>query len=241
MNEPIRNAAAALLFSAALAGPAGASDGAPTTTEYRFGVFYGDKRIGDHIYEVTTDGDADRVESRADFRVKLLFVTAYRYQHQANELWRDGCLAGLSSVTNDNGERFRVEAARQEAGLILTSLQPESDQVTLTSECPASFAYWDRPRLEREALINAQNGAIGAARLIEKGTEQLEDTVAVRYQLEAEGLSPIRLWYRQSDDVWIRLETDRQDGTLQYRLESLERRPASGIEEDARVEDPPGI
>lgn len=227
-------------FAADVRADTGGSETA-VAREYRFGVFYNDRRIGEHVYEVASDADATRVRSRADFQVKLLFVTAYRYQHQANELWQDGCLSGLSSVTNDNGTRYQVVARRRQAGAELTSLAPDTEVVDLRGPCPASFAYWDRSRLQQGALLNSQTGDIAAAELIEEGSESIDGETAVRYRLETDDLAPIRLWYRRSDDAWVRLETTRDGATLQYRLEETSRRQASAIEEDARVQDPPGI
>ena len=95
--------------------------------------------------------------------MKLLFINAYRYEHQANELWRGGCLTGLRSVTDDNGRRYEVDAQPRETGLVLTRHAPERAQVTLDADCPASFAYWDRERLGRDRLINSQNGEAARA------------------------------------------------------------------------------
>ncbi|MEQ8858203.1 MAG: DUF6134 family protein [Pseudomonadales bacterium] len=245
----LRRIAAAALMAAAVgvaaSAPAAHADvdavASATATEYRFGVFYGDRRIGEHNYEVVHDGAATRVSSRADFQVKILFVTAYRYRHQANELWQDGCLTGLSSVTNDNGERYQVQAERTEPGLRLTRMEPSRKEISLDQPCPAGFAYWDRSRLDRDALINAQTGEVSAGQLIEEGNETIDGADTVRYRLQPEGLAPITLWYRASDDLWVRLETRRDDNTLQYRLESVSQRSESAIEEDARVQDPPGI
>ena len=89
-----RTALTAVLTAAAFWSPA-ALAAEPTATEYRFAVYYGDRRIGEHRYEIVQDGDATRVRSRADFQVKLLFINAYRYEHQANELWRGGCLTDV--------------------------------------------------------------------------------------------------------------------------------------------------
>ena len=83
---------------------------AAETTEYQFGVFLGEQRIGQHRFRIGRDGEQTRVTSRAELSYRLLFVTVYRYTHEANELWRGGCLTELRSATDDNGQRFTVEA-----------------------------------------------------------------------------------------------------------------------------------
>jgi len=212
-----------------------------TMTIKRFEAFYDDRRIGEHRYEIIRDGDAAQVRSRAEFQVKLLFISAYSYQHHANELWRNGCLTRLEAVTDDNGERFAVEGSQQQGELVLTRMAPEQTRVSLDSDCPATFAYWDLERLRRDELINAQTGKALASTLTRTGTETLDGVEAERYRLEAEGLAPIDLWYRASDRQWLRLETTRNDGTLSYRLAETRTEPAPAVDPDAGIQEPPSV
>jgi len=216
----------------------GTADAAITT--HRFDVFYDDRRIGEHRYEIVRDGETTRVRSRADFKVKLLFINAYRYEHHANELWQDGCLTRLEAVTDDNGERFAVDAARQHGALVLTRIAPERAEVGLSSDCPATFAYWDVGRLQRNELINAQTGKALDSTLTRTGTGTLDGVETERYRLDAAGLAPIDLWYRASDGQWLHLETTRNDGTLSYKLAETRREPAPAIEMDD-AQEPPSV
>jgi hypothetical protein len=211
-----------------------------TQTTHRFEVFYDDRRIGEHRYAVVRDGAATRVRSQADFKVKLLFINAYRYEHHANELWQDGCLIRLEAVTDDNGERFAVDAAREQGQLVLTRMAPERAEVSLNSDCPATFAYWDVSLLGRDELINAQTGKALESTLTRVGTESLDGVETERYRLEAASLAAIDLWYRVSDGQWLRLETTRNDGTLSYRLAESTTEPAPAAETDS-LQEPPSV
>lgn len=214
-------------------------------TEYRFGVFYDGSRIGTHEYTVVEQANAVRVQSVASFRVKALFVTLYRYRHRAEELWQDGCLTALASVTDDNGQRHRVRAATPEGRLLLTAAAeaPSNALETrlLEGDCPATFAYWDLDRLRHPRLINTQTGASSAAVLTDEGADQRDGRPALRYRLDVEGLPAITLWYAHEDARWLGLATRRGDAELVYRLESMTQRPASAIQQDAGIEDPPGV
>jgi hypothetical protein len=203
-NDPRATAqlvSAAILVCCAL-GWSGATDAATAARELHFDVFFDEKRIGDHRFHLTPGEDALRVRSEADFEYRLLFVPVYRYRHEAEEIWQDGCLQQLSSSTNDNGRHFEV---------------PELSGA-VASDCPASFAYWDIERLRRESLINAQTGEAVDARLVHEGGERVADYEAERYRLELDGMDTIHLWYRAEDRLWLRLETRRDRGTLVYRL-----------------------
>lgn len=217
--------------------PAAAAEVPPSgeAVSYRFDVYYDGRRIGEHGFDVRDDGKTLRVTSSADFEYKLLFVRIYHYEHRADEVWQQGCLTTLESATDDNGTEYRVRASTGEGTLKVSRLEPTAAERAVSTDCPATFAYWDRQRLRASKLINAQTGEATAAVLIQEGETTLNGEPAVLYRLEAEGMNPIRLWYRQRDDRWVRLETRRDGGLLEYRLASLTEQPVSAIEEDPGV------
>lgn len=55
--------------------------------EWNFKVYLDDSEIGYHSFRLIEGQDQRQLESQADFRVKFLFVTAYRYQHENVETW----------------------------------------------------------------------------------------------------------------------------------------------------------
>lgn len=193
-NGLARRAAALLVACCAVSVHAGSA-----SQTLRFDVYFDDKRIGDHVFEIERDANAKRVRSEASFEYRLLFVPVYSYRHEAREVWRDGCLERLTSETNDNGRRIQVAELPEAA-----------------ADCPASFAYWDRAQLDRDALINAQTGERVPARLVAEGDDAVNGQPARRYRLELEGMPDIALWYRADDGEWLRLETRRENGTLTY-------------------------
>lgn len=211
---------------AALSLPAEARAGSEAR-EYRFDVYLDDRRIGEHHYEITGAPGGERVRSLANFEFKLLFVTLYRYRHLANERWQEGCLTELTSVTNDNGRNYEVEAAQDASRLRLTRLAPERDSREIPSACPATFAYWDLQRLNAGALLNSQTGDFTRTRLIQEDREQIDGEPATRYRLEVEGLAPLQLWYRSGDDSWLRLTTRRDGRLLEYRRVGVGAQPAA--------------
>lgn len=208
-------------FCAALLALAGAAYA--ETSTYLYSVWYGDKRIGEHEYVISRSGDGLSVRSEASMEVRVLFVPVYRYRHLAEEVWQDGCLTALSAETDDNGRHYALQATATPGAVRLQQTAPALDEREVAPvACPASFAYWDLDLLRQEQLLNAQTGEIAPATLIPEGNESLDGVAARRYLLEAEGLTPIRLWYRESDDQWLRLETSREGATISYRLERLE-------------------
>jgi hypothetical protein len=210
--------AAAICAQAATAGAAWASaDGAPR--RLAFDVYLDDARIGEHRFVLEARGDAATVLSEADFAVKLVFFTAYAYEHRNREVWRDGCLVSIDAFTDDNGERSAVSGAATEEGFVLRT----DGGARRLGSCVRSFAYWDRGLLDAGRLLNAQTGEHVAVDLEPLGQEQLElggETVPVeRYALEGDGVD-ITLSYHAATGAWVALDTGVDGGrTLRYRLQ----------------------
>ena len=78
---------------------------AGSTTDWEFEVLLDARPIGTHRFEVVDAGNGlQSVSSEADFAVKLLGFTVYRYHHLAKEQWRADCLSAVNARTDDDGE-----------------------------------------------------------------------------------------------------------------------------------------
>ncbi len=188
-------------------------------TSYVYSVWYDGKRIGEHTFVIKQSPNATHVQSEARMEFRLLFVPVYRYQHRAEEHWQDGCLARLTAETNDNGTRFAVRAQAGPEGLLVEQGTNPGSPELMPVDCAATFAYWDLDLLQTGSLLNPQSGKLARAELTSQGADTVGGSKANAYMLEADGLSPIRLWYRDSDGLWLQLETVRDGATLRYRFE----------------------
>ena len=151
----------ALLVALAFAVPASAAAGA-----WNFRVMLDGREIGRHRYELQPRDDGMELRSEARFDVRFLFVSAYRYEHEAVERWQGGCLRELQSRTVTNGERVAVSA--RDAGGQLTVDRPGGRDVH--PGCVLSFAYWDPRILEARALLNSQTGELVPVQVTRRGT-----------------------------------------------------------------------
>jgi hypothetical protein len=82
-----------------------------------FDVYLDDKKVGKHIFTISEAGGVKHVQSQASFKVKILFISAYRYEHIAAERWTDNCLVEIDASTNANGKRIQVSGEHTGAGL----------------------------------------------------------------------------------------------------------------------------
>lgn len=200
---------ASLLFGLML----GAAGVAVASTEtLAFKVYLDQSPIGEHRFDLAIGGSEKRVVSRAHFDVRLLIFDLYRYRHQSEEQWRDGCLERIQSATDDNGEAIRVLGERLKGALAL-EVNGERDQVP---GCVGTFAYWSPDLLRRPRLLNPQNGELVEVRFEPLGLARRafrgEEVEAQAYRLRAEDRE-IFLWYTADGD-WIGLESDTGTGRV---------------------------
>lgn len=189
---------------------------------WRFQVFLDDKPIGEHRFTLVDDGEVKRLTSKADFDVKVLMFTAYEYDHRAEEVWRDGCLAAIEANTTANDARYVVRGEKGEQGFTLTRPQPATE----LPACIMTFAYWNPAMLEEQRLLNAQTGEYLPIRVTREGEETL-DTVfgprrAERYSIETEGQT-LYVWYDKDSRDWLALESPtKRDAKLIYKRRLLD-------------------
>jgi hypothetical protein len=190
----------------------GSADG-----DWSFRVTLDGREIGSHRYSLVPGGEGAVLRSQADFDVRFLFVTAYRYDHEAVERWQDGCLRSLDSRTDTNGEVVTVNAVARDGGLAVA--RPEGRDVH--PGCIRSFAYWDRQLLESDRLLNSQTGELVPVQVTPQGQERLRvrggERVVSRYRISGPNLQ-IDVWYADGD--WVGLEALTDGGRrLRYELQ----------------------
>ena len=190
---------------------------APTAggASWSFRVLLDGKAIGQHRFSAT-DGAVERtLVSEADFSVRLLGITLYRYQHRAVERWRGDCLLALSADTDDNGERTHVSARARGDQFEVTAPVPQTER-----GCVMSFAYWNPAMRAQQRLLNPQTGRVDSVRINAIGDGTLtvgKRTVSVSGWRISGAAQPIDVWYSPQGE-WLGLDTLVDGGrTLSYR------------------------
>jgi hypothetical protein len=196
----------ALLMSCiALAASAAVPD---STREWRFDVSLDGRPIGEHTFVLREGGDALELTSEARFRVRILFVDAYRYEHHAREWWRGDCLEKLDARTDANGETTVVAGARS-----LGEFRLAGNRAAPLDACVQTFAYWNPQILEARRLLNPQTGEYVAVKALSMGRDTIAGQPAERYRLIGEGPTPLQIdiWYSPNRD-WLALESLTPEG-----------------------------
>ena len=205
------------LFALALTSPATAQAMNNEVESWNFDVYLNDKKVGKHSFTVAEADGVKLVQSEANFKYKILFIPAYKYEHTAAERWTDNCLVDLSATTNDNGERILVTGSQTNSGF---AIQRGQSPVELP-ECVMTFAYWNPEFLEQPRLLNPQTGEYVDISVEQAGSDILEvrgqQVAATRFRLTAYDID-LTLWY-SPDDEWLALESVAKGGhIIRYEL-----------------------
>lgn len=192
--------------------------------EWNFQVFLDDRPIGHHHFTLRggsggSEGERE-LKSEARFDVKLLFINAYKYVHDASERWRGNCLARLNARTNDNGDHSEVNAEQQGERVTVNTVAtaPTRDAV---DGCLMTYAYWNPEMLKQKRLLNSQTGKVEAVNITALGEDKITvrgtPVTAQRYRISG-GKHSIELWYG-SDNAWLALVSTLDSGRkLRYLL-----------------------
>ncbi len=196
--------------------------------EWNFQVFLDDRPIGHHHFTLRGGGgDGEReLKSEARFDVKLLFINAYKYVHDASERWRGNCLARLTARTNDNGDPSEVNVEQQgDRVTVNTVTAPTTAPARETVDgCLMTYAYWNTEMLKQKRLLNSQTGKVEAVNIASLGEDKISvrgtPVTAQRYRISG-GKHSIELWYGTdgSTSTWLALQSTLDGGRkLRYLL-----------------------
>ncbi|MCC6469794.1 MAG: hypothetical protein IT563_15840 [Alphaproteobacteria bacterium] len=143
----------------------------PTTgLSLRYDVLRDGDKIGEHEFVFTRTGDAVNVTVKTDVRVKLGFITLYRFWHEGSERWVDGRMVELASKTDDDGTKHELKVQAVDGKLqVLHDGKPIAPVAAET--IPASL--WHKGILDVPATLNTIDGSMMAIKTSLAGDEQV--------------------------------------------------------------------
>ena len=124
--------------------------------EISFNVLLDKKPVGTHIFNLKRQGKEVLVKSDMQLEGKFWGLLPFKYTHESQEQWQDGCLVSLQSQTLKRGKTIKIIASSDASGLSIDS----NDKTEVVSGCVKSFAYWDHSKLVGNQLLNTENGKL---------------------------------------------------------------------------------
>ena len=206
----------ALVLGLVLSATAAIAAEAPSGT-FLYGIHheeYGD--IGAHKVSFSRSGEDLMVEVENRISVKVLFITAYRFEADRVEIWRDGRLISYKSETYDDGDDYGVFAEAKGGKLMI-------DAGHGRVEAPGDVVPthpWNMALTERSLLMDTKTGALLEVTVAEAGEETIE---AGGEQVEARkfvisGDLEREVWYGPGDR-WLQMRFDKDGAEITFTLQ----------------------
>lgn len=133
---------------AALAAPAIAAAKASRT----FRILRDGSDIGTHSLEAVSGANGFEIAIDIRIKVKVLGITAYRYEMDNREVWQGGQVVSVDSTVNDDGTKDFAMAKREGDGLVLAGSKFSGKAPGIA----ATTSYFTTDFLKRQPWISTQ-------------------------------------------------------------------------------------
>jgi hypothetical protein len=190
--------------------------GIPANGRLDFSILRNGDEIGRHEMIFARASDGLRVDIKTHAEVKILFVSAYRFDHEGHEIWREGRLDRLWSSTFDDGTNHILNVGFNSGDLIVDG--DGKVKSVAGNMLPASL--WHHGIVSTDRLLNTLDGRVMAVRVENKGVDEVEvrgrrisaHHFALLGDLERE------LWFTD-DNMLVKVRFAGSDGSeIQYLL-----------------------
>src|SRR3990172_8482982 len=157
---------------------------AATPRDVRFRALHKGVPVGEHTVAFRTESERLTVVTHIDIIIKALFFTAFRFKHDAEEVWDAGRLVSVTSTTDDDGALLQVSGHAAGDGFrILGADGPFLAAAHLLT----TNTLWDSRLVRESRMIDVQYGNEVGLVAKQLGDEQVatpQGTVsAARYQI----------------------------------------------------------
>jgi hypothetical protein len=185
--------------------------------DLRFLALHRGSPVGAHSVSFQGDGERLTVTTHIDITIKVLFFTAFRFKHDAVEVWQSGRLVSVSSTTNDNGALLQVSGYAAGDGF---RIHGEDGPFLASAQLLTSNTLWDSRLVGESRLIDVQHGGevgLVAKRLDEETVHTPQGPVrARRYRIITPHYAG-SLFY-DADGRWVKGLIEQQGEILEYAL-----------------------
>lgn len=123
---------------------------------FEYEVLRKGKKIGSHTISFKETDEGLRVRAHTKMKVKLLFVTVYKYEYIGDDVWCDGEIVRVESNINDNGEKWSINATLRDDQYVVES--DEGTSVLPAGSVPTN--HWNMDVVNTDKLFNTITGKV---------------------------------------------------------------------------------
>ena len=194
--------------------------------EMIFDVYRKGLKVGEQSMYFSRNAEGDLfVQVRFHLAINVLFITAYTYDYEASEIWRDNQIVALTAHVDDNG-KVAATSARLDEGVFKID-GPRGTILADSWVFPTN--HWHRGQVESSVLLNTLTGALAHVRVERRGIDKVSTgsggVDAERFSYTGD-LHDTDVWY-DARGRWVKMRFKAKDGsTIEFAC-----RKCSAVEE----------
>ena len=210
-REMLAGAAGAGLLQGGWAGRA-LAQAAPTVPSgpMRFVIRVNGDEAGHHTLRFMRTPAGFTAVGSTRIRVKVAFITAYRFAQETEERWEDGAWTWYRSSGAENGDSYEVQARNTPQGALL-----QGRPVRAADLMPASF--WTPQVLDSRSVIDPVKGTVVRQSVRPQGRDPLtlggRRVPATAYAVD--NFLDGTIWY-SPDGNWLAANFDKKGHAVEY-------------------------
>ncbi len=173
--------------------------------------------IGRHLITFDPSADGFLVRTHIELRVRVAFFTAFSYDQDAVDLWKDGALQSTDVHTNHNGE-----ASVLRGRLVGDSFSLDGPQgpMSVAAGMMTDLCFWNPAILATDQIVNAVDGKVDPIGAVSRGQEWQrvagDPLWAQAYSIKT-GSRHGSVWYDENNR-WVGATISDGEETLSYEL-----------------------
>jgi hypothetical protein len=185
--------------------------------DLRFRALRHGSPIGEHRVTFRPDGNRLTVETHVDIAVKVVFFTAFRFKHEAEEVWDAGRLVSVKSTTDDNGTLLQVSGSAVADGFRIIG---DDGPFLASGQLLTSNTLWDSRIVREHRLIDVQHGGEIGLVMKQLGDEQVDTPQGPVRASRHHMITPYYAGsvFHDSDGRWVKGLLELKGERLEYAL-----------------------
>lgn len=174
---------------------------------------YGD--IGEHRVTFTQKGEQLVVDVENKVEVRILAITAFRFEANRRELWQGDRMVGYRSVTHEDGRDIAISGEVVGDRLVIDA--PSGRIETEAGTFPTH--PWNKAIAGESVLMDTKTGELLNVDIANLGEEVIEaggrTIEATKYRVT--GDAEREVWF-DDEDNWVRLRFERDGAAITFTL-----------------------
>lgn len=176
-----------------------------------FDVFREGDKVGYHSVKFFKGDGSITVRIEFSIEIDFLFLTAYQFKYLSEAKWIEGQLDYLKASVDDDGEKFKVIANRQDQLIYVVGTNK-----TFNTAAPIfPTNHWNSGVLTQTNVLNTLTGLLNKVLIVPQGIETIptESGLIKAKRYTYTGDLDNEVWY-DNEGRWVKMRFKASDGSI---------------------------